>query len=303
MDQATPAEIAREECRYHFSIGSSPCRAVTSQRSDADQREAVFYSSSVSDECGEILASSDKRRSITAISLSSDANALYSTDVDGFLKVFSIRLECPLRNFNVSDLSITASHVMRCLQPDGSEVKTPNVLMASADNHVSLFSTEFGRALFRFEAHEDEVNTVVFGHDSVMTGSQDCSCKLWKWTTDATEPILERLWECEAPVKAVALSPDSSDPWFCVAALGNGNILRLDPISGEIAWTWQCCVDASVSEFENNPLTVSISPCGRWLATAMRWNATFPYGDRYLRVLDTKQGREVCNFRLTHGVR
>ena len=57
------------------------------------------------------------------------------------------------------------------------------VCNAPTPNHVQVhaYSVEFGRQLGRWQAHDDAVSCLqLMSGDQLLTGSWDCSLKLWQ---------------------------------------------------------------------------------------------------------------------------
>jgi len=131
------------------------------------------------------------------------------------IKAYIINSQKQRRSTKICDLAISSV----CLTRDGQ-----SIFLGAWDNHIYIYSVNFGGVRSSITAHEDAVASLAINDQRLVSGSWDATVKVWDCTDMNKRPLMD-LVDHDNEVKCVAL--DSSGQ---VAASGaeDGTIILWD---------------------------------------------------------------------------
>ncbi|XP_059474007.1 protein FAN-like isoform X2 [Neocloeon triangulifer] len=142
-----------------------------------DVTDSLITSKTFSEEtivCKEQEVQRAHRDYVSGVTFSSDR--LYSVGQDGTLKIFKLPDLAVERSATLSSLPLSCCTVL----PGAT-----TVLAGSWDNNLHSYEVEFGRRVELLAAHEDAVTCLQWRPGLLVSGSWDCSVRLWR-VEDAT---------------------------------------------------------------------------------------------------------------------
>ncbi|XP_068236758.1 protein FAN-like [Palaemon carinicauda] len=111
------------------------------------------------------------REGINAVAFSADSGSILTAGQDALLKIFTLPEFNQIRSLRIGSLA-TAS----CLHIPG----TDTVLIGSWDNVVYRYSLQYSHVDPFVEAHNDAISCMEWRDNILVTGSWDCTVKVWK---------------------------------------------------------------------------------------------------------------------------
>lgn len=167
---------------------------------------------------GERTASLRADTDVEAVAYSSDGTLVATGLLDGTVKLWSGDTLAEVRTIAGHTDGITSV----AFSSDASLLLT-----ASMDQTAKLWNTATGALVREFSGHTGAVTSAVFSADSmqVVTGSEDATVRRW----NASDGTLEATLQAEAPVDAIAVTPDGTR---VMAGLSNGNYQSWSLASG-----------------------------------------------------------------------
>jgi WD40 repeat protein len=174
---------------------------------------------------------------VWGVSFSPDGKTLASASQDATVKLWDMATGKELKTLNEHrDWVISVS-----FSPDGKTLAS-----ASSDKTVKLWDVGTSKELKTLKGHQDQVNSVSFSPDgkTLASGSADKTVRIWAvkalwdnlWDNGKEPPISQPLLGHEAPVWAVAFSPDGNQ----IVSGGKDRTLRLwDGNTGKATKTLQ----------------------------------------------------------------
>ncbi|GJP42810.1 hypothetical protein CLOM_g2335 [Closterium sp. NIES-68] len=302
------------------SIGSSRTSngagsAVSSRASSKTSSQAGDRSSSEgrSGRRARVRRVKAHRGPVVAVALSEHAESrgmlLTTAGADGMVKVFSVESQQQLRSARVGSLPLAS---MALLPPPPSHCY-PSVLVGSSDDHVWLYSPDFGRCLSKLHAHDDTVSCVQVsqwgGDTCLFTASWDCTVKQWTMSrspflsaspfasfssssthsyggfhTTVHPPPLAELNQHDAPITTLQVAIPATSAWpLAASGSANGSVLLWDmraPPSASVPWRGLL-----------SPLT---GPTTSLAVTGL----VFSYGGLHLTAADSTGGLRVLEMRM-----
>ncbi|MBF0584571.1 MAG: hypothetical protein HQL80_10110 [Magnetococcales bacterium] len=178
-------------------------------------------------------------KSVTACAFSRDGQMIVSASADNTLRLWSERTMEELgpsgsgKTFGSwKTQRILKGHsdqVMGCaFSLDGTQV-----ISASADNTLRLWSVETGRTLHVLEGHTHRVLGCAFSPDGtkILSASEDETLRLWSVETGETLHVLaghdERIWDCAFSPDGQTVLSASGDKTLILWSVADGRPLRI----------------------------------------------------------------------------
>ncbi|CAI5497791.1 unnamed protein product [Closterium sp. Naga37s-1] len=256
------------------------------------------------------------RGPVVAVALAEHAEShdllLTTAGADGMVKVFSVKSQQQLRSARVGSLPLAS---MALLPPLPSHCY-PSVLLGSSDDHVWLYSPDFGRCLSKMHAHDDTVSCIQvsqWGADTCLfTASWDGSVKQWSMAhspflsaspfasfssssphshggsdTLVHPPPLAELNQHDAPITSLQVAIPATSAWpLAASGSANGAVLLWDmraPPSASVPWSCRL-----------SPLTTTTAPTSPLAVTGL----VFSYGGLHVTAADSTGGLRVLEMRM-----
>ncbi|CAI5511533.1 unnamed protein product, partial [Closterium sp. Naga37s-1] len=225
--------------------------------------------------------------------------------------VFSVESQQQLRSARVGSLPLAS---MALLPPLPSHCY-PSVLLGSSDDHVWLYSPDFGRCLSKMHAHDDTVSCIQvsqWGAETCLfTASWDGSVKQWSMAhspflsaspfasfssssphshagsdTSVHPPPLAELNQHDAPITLLQVAIPAMSAWpLAASGSANGAVLLWDmraPPSASVPWS--CRLSPLTTTAPTSPLAVT--------------GLVFSYGGLHITTADSTGGLRVLEMRM-----
>ncbi|CAI7742711.1 unnamed protein product, partial [Closterium sp. NIES-54] len=190
-----------------------------------------------------------------------------------------------------------------------------SVLLGSSDDHVWLYSPDFGRCLSKMHAHDDTVSCIQvsqWGADTCLfTASWDSSVKQWSMAhspflsaspfssfssssphshggsdTSVHPPPLAELNQHDAPITSLQVAIPATSAWpLAASGSANGAVLLWDmraPPSASVPWS--CRLSPLTTTAPTSPLAVT--------------GLVFSYGGLHVTTADSTGGLRVLEMRM-----
>jgi WD40 repeat protein len=224
---------------------------------------------------------------LTAIKRSRDKNIIYATNLDGFIKLYSIRLESIVRQFSLSNLQLTSVS----LSPMDND---NDILCCDYGGWMYIYSTHLGRHVASFDIHTDACFHVSLDTWTIVTVSWDGLCCLHQLQEqDGKRPYLVAKWETQASGLVVvdAVWVEQGNVALVVVGDDGGTVycLRMT-MEGHCSVLWKVGYEQMTTEsFNNEPVVKSVAFDASKQHVAIAWADT-----SRIRVHRVADGNEVA---------
>ncbi|KAJ1521516.1 hypothetical protein ONE63_003179 [Megalurothrips usitatus] len=221
---------------------------------------------------------------VRSLRLIHNGEAVASVGNDGLLKVHSL-----VEDRLTHSVGLSATPLSSVVSLPGDH----RFIVGSFDDSVVVYDVQFGRVLDKLVAHEDAVSCLAFCGNILVTGSWDCSVRVWKKL-----PIDEGEWTKIRSATALAAELDHDAQITCLAVSCNGEILVSGCEDGGIfVWNLEhCSLHLRLPGHEGAVAAMAVTEDACQLVSC---GAT----DRTLKVFDLATGMLVCNKELNQGLR
>ncbi|XP_035898589.1 protein FAN-like [Anopheles stephensi] len=108
---------------------------------------------------------------ITAVAVDRAAGNIFTTSKDGTMTCYSTSEKRKIRSVQLSDLSISSVQI----------ADDRSIIMGGWDDTILIYNFDFGKISNTIRAHDDAVSCIsyVSSHGLLVSGSWDCSLKIW----------------------------------------------------------------------------------------------------------------------------
>ncbi|CAL4060245.1 unnamed protein product, partial [Meganyctiphanes norvegica] len=230
------------------------------------------------------------REAITALTFTDDSQLLITVGQDALLKTYTIPKLTQIRSVHVSSMAISS-----CLHLPGSHT----ILVGSWDNMIYSYDKEFSSCQRLLEAHSDVVSCMIFQDNKLITGSWDCTVRVWS---------LDRTSTSNAGIKS-PLSPTRS--------AGGSIVCELDHDSPICSISVHSGGSLLASGTQDGVLTIWLLPeaelihqitCGEGAINAIEWSSVdnrviTATDDGKLTIVDAHMGTKICVNNIKEGIR
>ncbi|XP_066246823.1 protein FAN-like [Euwallacea similis] len=213
------------------------------------------------------------KNTVSHLIISEDCSRITSVGHDSRLKVFSLSQKRQTRSANIGNMPLSS-----CVQLPGSNT----LVIGSWDNQILLYDMDYGRITIDVLAHEDAITCLSYGNksDLLLSGSSDCSVKVWKTVTPLTKDII---------IECLFKHLDHNSAVCCISFNPENSCFAVGTEDGEI-YIWETINFTIYKKYENISTgirTLDYSPDGQKLAIGAD-NGTF-------QVLEVATGMTVFN--------
>ncbi|XP_076040133.1 protein FAN-like isoform X1 [Oratosquilla oratoria] len=222
------------------------------------------------------------RESVMWLTFTSDTQSIVSVGQDSLLKVFTIPKLNQVRSVHIGSLALS------CCFPLPSN---QHILVGSWDNSVYLYNLEYSQVTKLFEAHSDAVSCLHWANATLITGSWDCTVRIWSYGGGSGGPSgLNRGGHIRSEL-------DHDAPVTCMAVHSSGTLLGVGTQDGVVTlWTLPeaniehqiKCHAGSINALVWNPEEDRLLTCG---------------DDGLLTIIDTSIGSKICTNSLGELIR
>ncbi|XP_053694361.1 protein FAN-like isoform X2 [Sabethes cyaneus] len=108
---------------------------------------------------------------ITSLLLEETMGSIFTTSKDGTFKCYSLTERRQTRSVQISDMPLSAARM----------TSEKSMILGCWDNSIIIYNLDYGRISQVIPAHDDAVSCLssVNGSDLLVSGSWDCSVKIW----------------------------------------------------------------------------------------------------------------------------
>lgn len=204
-----------------------------------------------------------------------------------------------IRTYNISDHALTNLFLI-C----DEKGQAKSAVLTSIDNHLYLFSMEYGNLVGRYPLHEDAITGLVWWSMDASTArfatsSINSTIRFWSWSDFNDEPSAPRLLvslDADSPVTSLCKASTNGDSVHAVvAALQDGSLVCWQE-DGRERWRWP----GSLPD-QGLPLVKADTSSQTFIHFIQHTNESEAKG-RFMRVFESDQGRELHLFRLTEPI-
>lgn len=223
------------------------------------------------------------RDAVSAVVVSGDEKTMHSVSNDGTLTIYSLEEARQMQAGNVSEMALSSVLPL----DDGK-----TVMVASWDNNVYWFDTDFGRVTTTLSGHDDAVSQCERVDDLLITASWDSSVKIWKYE-DAASGSCRFADEC-----LVAELEGLDGEVHCMAIHRGRRLIAAAGATDGMVMVWQMSDNEVMTEIEahdDQVYDVAFSPDGNRLITSGN--------DGFVKVFDIDHGGEIVSYEVESDLR
>ncbi|RDD47132.1 Protein FAN [Trichoplax sp. H2] len=247
---------------------------VTDNKSKSDENDTKMMTY---ENLSMVLCRKLHKNIVTGICLSDNGNQVFSVSQDQYLRAFYINENEPCLGYNISGMPLSSCDTM---------VDGKSLIVGSYDNNIYLYSIEFGSVLDTIEGHCDAVSCLCRRGNVMVSGSWDCTVKIWELSDEGGSQEWNLSDEFEEDVEV-----------SCIDLSVNKTLLVSGSKSGSI-FIWSLKEHTLTNEFRSHDgavNAVAFSPDNHRILSSG--------DDNFLKVLDLDTGMEVLATRLNYAIR
>eukprot|EP00818_Percolomonas_sp_WS_P008731 CAMPEP_0117448702 /NCGR_PEP_ID=MMETSP0759-20121206/7545_1 /TAXON_ID=63605 /ORGANISM="Percolomonas cosmopolitus, Strain WS" /LENGTH=1131 /DNA_ID=CAMNT_0005241113 /DNA_START=176 /DNA_END=3571 /DNA_ORIENTATION=+ len=167
------------------------------------------------------------RDSITSCFLNEECTKIYTASHDATAKVFSVKHQRQTRRLTgMGDMALSSCFLL-------NNVKEETVALSSYNNNIYVYSSAYGRILDSIAGHEDAISQMRQHKDQLISGSYDCTVKIWK---NNGHGVLEKVpvWQfCEHDTEVNCVNFERSANNLACSGSMDGDLIVYDLRSGK----------------------------------------------------------------------
>lgn len=230
------------------------------------------------------------REAITALTFTDDSQLLITVGQDALCKTYTCPKLQQIRSVHVSSMAISS-----CLHLPG----THTILVGSWDNCIYSYDKEFSSCQRLLEAHSDVISCMIWQDNKLITGSWDCTVRIWSLdcssTTDAG--IRSPLSPTKSAGGSIVCELDHDSPICSIAVHSGGSLLASGTQDGILA-IWLMPEAELIHQIT----------CGSGAINAIEWSSLdnrviTATDDGQLTIVDAHMGTKICINNIKEGIR